>query len=154
MSILIKLILIGIISFPVLCNTTKSTVVQTTRVLYEECSAHSQAGMLDCLAVKSRESTDALRQAEKYAAASISKWDEDKNYINIALAKLDQSNGEFTRYRNTQCELFASLSGGGAGNAHDMGRLACTSELNSRRATLLRDSIADLPLKKFVKDIQ
>lgn len=142
-----QMILIGTFSFPLLCNATQSNIVQTERELYDECSAHSQAGMLDCLAAKASESTQVLAQAEKNAAASISKWDEDQKYINIALAKLVESNEEFARYRHTQCDLSASLSGGGAGNAHEMGRLACTSELNSRRAELLRDTIAGLPLK-------
>jgi uncharacterized protein YecT (DUF1311 family) len=117
------------------------------RALREECSAFSQAGMRDCLAKKAEKSQKALRQAEEKVANTLSKWDEDNKYIKQAKAKLAESNKEFAKYRETQCVFSASLSGGGAGNAHEMGRLACVVELNNRRAEQLRDAVSDLPLK-------
>jgi len=39
------------------------------------------------------------------------------------------------------------LSGGAAGNAREMGKLACQAELNQRRARQLRDAVAELPFK-------
>ncbi|WP_232444384.1 lysozyme inhibitor LprI family protein [Burkholderia ubonensis] len=51
------------------------------------------------------------------------------------------------KYREAQCEFSASLSGGGAGNAHEMGRLACIAELNTRRVEQLRNAVSGLPLK-------
>ncbi|WP_313620356.1 hypothetical protein [Achromobacter sp.] len=39
------------------------------------------------------------------------------------------------------------MSGGAAGNAREMGKLACQAELNQRRARQLRDAVAELPFK-------
>ena len=78
---------------------------------------------------------------------SLTQWDEDSKYINVAKAKPVASNREFPRYRDTECEFSASLSGGGAGNAHEMGRLACVAVLNNRRAEQLRNAVANLPLR-------
>lgn len=137
----------SIVLSPLLANATPGSAVQTERDLYEECSAYSQAGMRDCLAKKAKNSQEALRQAEEEAASLLSKWDEDGQYANRAKAKLAASNKEFAKYRETQCGFTASLSGGGAGNAHEMGRLACVAELNNRRAEQLRNAVSDLPLK-------
>ena len=115
--------------------------------MYEECSAFSQSGMRDCLAKKAENSQKALLQAEEKVVNTLSKWDEDNKYVSQAKGKLTASNKEFSKYRETQCEFSASLSGGGAGSAHEMGRLACVSELNNRRAEQLRDAVSDLPLK-------
>lgn len=147
MRTLIHINLISIAFFSLHGKATESNIVQTERELYEECSAHSQAGMLDCLATKAHESEQALAQAEKHAVATISQWDEDKKYISIALKKLVASHKNFAKYRTAQCELSASLSGGAAGNTQEMGRLACTTELNNRRTENLHQSIADIPLK-------
>lgn len=117
------------------------------RDLREECSAFSQAGMRDCLAKKTESSQKALRQAEEKVVNTLSKWDEDNKYVNQSKAKLAASNKEFAKYREAQCEFTASLSGGGAGHAHELGRLACVAELNNRRAAQLRDAVSDLPLK-------
>jgi uncharacterized protein YecT (DUF1311 family) len=132
---------------PMLAYAVSNIAVQTEREMYEECSAFSQAGMRDCLAKKAEASQKALRQAEDRVANTISKWDEDKKYVNQAKAKLAASNKEFEKYREAQCGFSASLSGGGAGDAHEMGRLACVAELNNRRAEQLRDVVSDLPLK-------
>ncbi|MCZ2134191.1 MAG: DUF1311 domain-containing protein [Burkholderiales bacterium] len=124
-----------------------ATQIQSEREMYEECSAFSQAGMRECLAEKAKGSLEALQQAEANAAKTLSQWDEDSKYANQAKAKLAESNRAFSKYRETQCRFSASLSGGGAGNAHEIGRLACEAELNHRRAAQLRDTVAKLPLK-------
>jgi hypothetical protein len=117
------------------------------KTLREECSASSQAGMRDCLASKAENSRKALRQAQEQAATAVGKWDEDGRYVSQARAKLATANREFSKYLDAQCEFAASLSGGGAGNSHEIGRLACIAELNGKRAEQLRDSVSDLPLK-------
>lgn len=136
-----------VVSLPVSALAASIAPVLGERALREECSAFSQAGMRDCLATKAENSQKALRQAEKKVAGTLSKWDEDRKYVSQAKANLAASNKEFAKYRDVQCEFFASLSGGGAGNAHEIGRLACVSELNNRRAEQLRDAVSDLPLK-------
>lgn len=78
---------------------------------------------------------------------ALSKWDEDGKYISLTKAKIAASSKEFARYRKAQCEFLASLSGGGAGNAYEMGRLACVAELNGRRAEQLSDAAANLTMK-------
>lgn len=117
------------------------------RALREECSAYSQAGTRDCLAQKSESSQKALRQAEEKVASTLSTWDEDHKYVNQAKVKLVASNKDFAKYRDAQCAFASSLGGGAVGNALDMRRLACVSELNNRRAEQLRDAVSDLPLK-------
>lgn len=121
--------------------------VQTEQMLYEICSSDSQAGMRDCLAGKAEESAKTLAAAEKEAAEAMSKWDEDRKYVDQAKTRLAASNQTFASYRSAQCEYSASLSGGAAGNAHQMGKLACQAELNQSRARQLRDAVADLPSK-------
>ncbi|MGF6550540.1 lysozyme inhibitor LprI family protein [Paraburkholderia atlantica] len=126
---------------------TSAAPVASERALREECSAFSQAGMRDCLAEKAEASRKALRRAEEKMAGTLSKWDEDDKYVNQAKAKLAASNRKFAQYREAQCDFAASLSGGGAGSAREVRRLACVSELNNRRAEQLRNAASDMPLK-------
>jgi C4-dicarboxylate-specific signal transduction histidine kinase len=132
---------------PALAFATSTASARDERALREECSALSQAGMLDCLATKAENSQKALRQAEEKVVGTLSKWDEDNKYVNRAKAKLAASNKEFSKYLETQCEFAASLGGGAIGAALKMRRLACVAELNNRRAEQLRDAVSDLPLK-------
>jgi|SRR5579863_1083600 len=135
------------LSLPSLTYAAPHGAVQTEKDLYEECGAYSQEGMRDCLAIKAAESQVVLKKTEETIGASLAKWDEDNKYVSLAKARLIASNKAFPKYREAQCEFSASLSGGGAGNAHEMGRLACVTELNSRRAEQLRNAVANLPLK-------
>lgn len=132
---------------PVVALAASDVLVLGERALREECSAFSQAGMRDCLATKAENSQRALRQAEERVARVISKWDEDSRYVSQAMTNLAASSKEFAKYREIQCAFASSLGGGAIGNALDMRRLACISELNDRRAEQLRDAVSDLPLK-------
>jgi uncharacterized protein YecT (DUF1311 family) len=135
------------LSFSSLTCAAPNGTVQTEKDLYEECGADSQAGMRDCLEKRADESQVALKKAEEMVGISLTKWDEDDKYVSLAKARLIASSKAFPKYREAQCEFSASLSGGGAGNSHEMGRLACVAELNSRRAEQLRNAVANLPLK-------
>ncbi|WP_234385296.1 lysozyme inhibitor LprI family protein [Paracidovorax avenae] len=117
------------------------------RALREVCSAYSQAGMRDCLSKKAADSQDDLRQARNNAISILSKWDEDAQYAGRSKVELTASDKDFEKYRDAHCKFRASLSGGGAGNSHEILRLACIAELNGTRARQLRDAVADLPLK-------
>ena len=132
---------------PVLALAASTAPALGERALREECSALSQAGMRDCLAKKAKDSQEALRQAEEKVASTLSKWDEDHKYINQARVKFAASNKDFAKYRDAQCAFASALGGGAIGNALNMQRLACVSELNNRRAEQLRDAVSDLPLK-------
>ncbi|MBB5410980.1 MULTISPECIES: lysozyme inhibitor LprI family protein [unclassified Paraburkholderia] len=144
----IKLICLGMaVCLPTLVLAASTALVASERALREECSAFSQAGMRDCLAEKAEASQKALRRAEEKMAGTLSKWDEDNKYVNQAKARLVASNSKFAKYRETQCQFAASLSGGGAGSAREVRSLACVAELNNRRAQQLRDAASDLPLK-------
>ncbi len=132
---------------PRLALAASTIAVASERALREECSAFAQAGMRDCLAKKAGESQASLQQAEKDAATTPSKWDEDDKYVIDAKTKLTRSNKEFEKYRQSQCDFLSSLVGGGAGNAHEIDRLACLAELNNRRAKQLRDAVSTLPSK-------
>jgi hypothetical protein len=100
--------------------------------------------MRDCLARKVEESQKALTSAEQRVVSALSNWDEEKKYIDLAKATFDISSTQFDLYRKDQCEFFASLTGGAAGDAHEIRRLACVAELNGRRAAQLRHAIANL----------
>lgn len=130
-----------------LTDTMAADGVQTEQELYATCSADSQAGMRDCLARAAEGSGKALAAAQREATAALDKWDEETRYVDQTKARLAASNRAFAEYRSAQCEWSASLSGGAAGNAHDMGKLACVAELNHRRARQLREAVEDLPLK-------
>jgi uncharacterized protein YecT (DUF1311 family) len=144
----ITLIGVGLaVCLPLLALAASTDPVLNERALREECSAFSQAGMRDCLAKKADESQKALKQIEDNVVSVLSKWDEDNKYISLAKAKLARSSKEFTKYRETQCEFSVSLSGGAAGNTHQIKHLACVAELNSRRTEQLRNGVANLPIK-------
>lgn len=143
-----KLILVCLTALLPLSTLAASTdPVVGERALRDECSAFSQAGMRDCLVKTAETSQKALRQAEEMVAGTLSKWDEDSKYVSLAKTRLAASSKEFARYRDAHCAFSLSLGGGAAGNALDMRRLACVSELNNRRAQQLRDAVSDLPLK-------
>jgi Lysozyme inhibitor LprI len=135
------------VCLPQLVIAGSTGVVLDERSLREECSAFSQAGMRDCLARRVEESQKALTRAEQRVVNALSNWDEDKKYIDLAKSRFGISSTRFNSYRKDQCEFFASLTGGAAGDAHEIRRLACVAELNSRRAEQLRTAVANLPTK-------
>ncbi|MGF6480622.1 lysozyme inhibitor LprI family protein [Paraburkholderia sp. JPY419] len=135
------------VCLPTMVLAASAVPVASERALREECSAFSQAGMRDCLAEKAEASKKTLRRAEEKMAGTLARWDEDEKYVNQARARLAASNRKFARYRESQCDFAASLTGGAAGNAHEISRLACVSELNNRRAEQLRNAASDMPLK-------
>ncbi|GAB2878891.1 hypothetical protein GCM10027093_12850 [Paraburkholderia jirisanensis] len=133
---------------PLSLQAATSKFVLDERALREECSAYPEAGMHDCLANKAAESQKALKNAENVVANALSRWDEDPKYVGLAKARLAASQQDFVKYRQSQCDFATSLTGGAAGNSHEIKRLACVAELNNRRAAQLSDSIVDLPLKQ------
>jgi uncharacterized protein YecT (DUF1311 family) len=118
------------------------------RALRVECSVYSEAGMRECLAKKAADSQKTLKRAENALAAALPRWDEDPKYVGQAKAKLAVSERAFIKYRQSQCDFAASLTGGASGNSHEIKRLACVAELNNRRAAQLSDAAADLALKQ------
>jgi hypothetical protein len=119
--------------------------VSSERDVREACSNHSQAGLRDCLTEKVKQSRSELIHAEELAAKTLSGWDEDSRYIRIAQGNLAESNSAFARYREAQCEFSASLSGGAAGNAREIRRMACVASLNGSRADDLRRTSSETP---------
>jgi len=138
---------VAAVCLPAIVLAASAAPATGERALLEECSAFSQAGMRECLEEKVENSQKALSQAEQKMVGTLSKWDEDNRYTRQAKANLVASNKKFAEYRETQCEFSASLSGGAPGNAHDIRRLACVSELNNRRAEQLGNAASNLPLK-------
>lgn len=77
-----KLIGFGLAAcLPALVLAASTAAVFDARALREECSTFSQVGMRDCLAKKAGSSQKALRQTEEKVARSLSKWDEDNQYV-------------------------------------------------------------------------
>jgi uncharacterized protein YecT (DUF1311 family) len=142
-----KRLILSAFLVPLALPVIASQSVPTKRDLYEMCGDYSQAEMRDCLAKQMRSSEIKLKRAEQTVTAALSKWDEDPPYIQAAQTALSNSKRAFAAYRRAQCEFSMSLSGGGAGNAREMGRLTCIAELNNRRAQQLQDSVLRLPVK-------
>jgi hypothetical protein len=132
---------------PITTLATSTTTILDEQTLREECSAFSQAGMRECLEKEVVKSQKALQKAEQKALNTLSKWDEKPKYISLAKANLIAANQDFARYRDTQCKFASSLGGAAAGNALEIQRLACVTELNNRRANQLHNATSDLHLK-------
>ncbi len=132
---------------PALVTATTVAPPSSERALREQCSTSSQASLRDCLAHQAKNSQQALQQTEESAADALKQWDESDRYADQARARLAASNQAFAQYRDAHCGFMASLVGGGAGNAHEIRRLACTAELDGNRAAQLRDAVIDLPAK-------
>jgi uncharacterized protein YecT (DUF1311 family) len=126
------------------CSSVAEPVLNQ-RALREECGALSQAHMRDCLTTKANESKESLRQAEADAVRVLSNWDEDEQYVEHAKTELAAAGRAFAQYRQMQCGFSSSLSGGAAGNARQIRRLACVAELNNQRAEQLRQAVYGLP---------
>ncbi|WP_244206586.1 lysozyme inhibitor LprI family protein [Caballeronia pedi] len=139
-------------TFAALCFSTVVLAAPTNHALREECSEFSQAGMRDCLAKKADESQQALTRAESNTTSALAKWDEDDKYVRAAKTDFANSNRAFAQYRSAQCKFSASLSGGGAGNAHEIQRFACVAELNDNRAEQLRAAASRLPRNRQQAD--
>ncbi|MFT4174295.1 MAG: lysozyme inhibitor LprI family protein [Rhodocyclaceae bacterium] len=117
------------------------------RMLHEECGWDSHASMRDCLARKAHETETWLRNAQAAALAAIDNWDEDARYRRESKRRFRAAERAFATYRATYCAFSASLGGGAAGGAHEMGRLGCVAILNSQHTAQLRSEVIDLPLK-------
>lgn len=146
-SALRSLALPFVLALPLLADAAPELAVQAAQEASEECSSFSQAERRDCLAENAELSRKALRQAEKKAAGTLSKWDETPRHIRQAKVELAAANKRFASYRDTQCGLAAALAGGAIGSALEMRRLACVSELNNRRTSQLNDWVSALPLR-------
>ncbi|WP_341829819.1 lysozyme inhibitor LprI family protein [Caballeronia zhejiangensis] len=123
--------------------------VLSEKELRAQCSSlhFSQVHVRACLEEKANQSERDLKQAEQNAISALAQWDEDDRFSRAARAGLSTSNKSFTQYREAQCKFSASLNGGAAGNSHEIRRLACIAELNSRRAEQLRSAASELPSK-------
>jgi hypothetical protein len=144
----IKFIYFGLtVGFTISVFSAQAASDMDVPALLDECNAFSQAGMHRCLKRKAEESLEVLRRTENKMADAISKWDEYEKYIAQSKTKLTASKKEFNRYRDVQCEFMASLSGGGAGNSHEIDRLYCIIELNYGRVKQLQDVVSDIPQK-------
>ncbi|MFP5390974.1 MAG: lysozyme inhibitor LprI family protein [Gammaproteobacteria bacterium] len=109
------------------------------------CSAHSQAGLRDCLVAQLKESGEVLARAEAQAGKDLAAWDEDARYIRQAQNRLKAAGSAHARYVQSECAFAAALVGGAAGNASEQRRMACVIRLNTARARQLAESTGALP---------
>lgn len=114
------------------------------RMLREECSANSQAGIRECLERQVVASEQAIRDAEGNVKNALGRWDEDKKYADLARKRAVKAAQAFKRNREAQCEFAAALGGGAIGNALDIRKLACVAELNFNRAKQLEYAASNL----------
>jgi uncharacterized protein YecT (DUF1311 family) len=127
------------------CRPVAAAPLQTESELRDECSGpNSESGMYDCLAARAKASALELRQAEIAMRVVLPKVDEWPRFVAEAKLKFVRSSREFARYRAAQCAFNAALVGAAAGNAHEIMRLACVTELNARRAEQLRQSAGSI----------
>lgn len=140
---------LGMALVALIASTGQAEPLPDERAARAECSyaEGGMAGMRQCLADMAVSSEKELRQAEKDVQARLDRWNEDAKYRSLAKRKLQPANAAFLKYREAHCDFAASLGGGGAGNTHEIGRLACVYELNSRRAAQLRSLVANLPVR-------
>lgn len=115
----------------------------TERQLREECSFDA-SGVRECLQKKLLESETALEAAETAVNEAISRWDTDAKLAKLARQKLTEASTSFTKYRVAQCAFASALGGSAIGNALEMRRLSCVTELNLRRAETLKSFSAEL----------
>ncbi len=147
MQITLKACILLAASLPLLALANAPQPPHDAASLREACGEYSQAGMRDCLIKHSKESELALDKAGKIAAGRIAGWDEEPGAIKKARAALVASGRHFIAYRDSQCQFVASLSGGAAGNAHEIRRLSCVAELNFERAEQLNSAVSGLAVK-------
>jgi uncharacterized protein YecT (DUF1311 family) len=125
----------------------KTDDIPNERAVRRACSdeALSEVDISECLEKAAATSEKTLKQAEYYALATLSGWDEDKEYIDLAKTRLITAGKTFAQFRADQCSFAASMGGGAIGAALEMRRNACIAELNLRRAKQLRDFMDTLP---------
>jgi uncharacterized protein YecT (DUF1311 family) len=141
------IIVVGALALTGHSGAVRAAEIQSERGAVEQCGAHSEAGMPECLAKMSYESSTALKHAEAQAIAALSKWDEDAKYVNLAKEKLKASSKAYERYRDAQCAFASSLGGGAIGNALEMRRLSCLVGMNARRIKQLDADSSTLPAR-------
>ena len=114
--------------------------------LRHQCSEafFTQIEVKACLEKALTSSTQALQKAEAAMEQALKNWDQDPRYIQTARKHLKAAHREFMEYRSQQCSLLSAINGGAAGNAFELRRLACTAELNNRRAAQLQEVVQEI----------
>ncbi len=141
------IIVVGALALQGYSGALWPTEIRSEPGALEQCGAHSEAGMRECLAKMSYETSTALKRAEAQAIAALSKWDEDAKYVNLAKEKLRASGKAYEQYRDAQCAFASSLGGGAIGNALELRRLSCLVGLNTERTKQLKTDASTLPAK-------
>lgn len=98
-------------------------------------------------AQQNAESEQRLHDAHSLLDHALLRWDASPAHLLTAqgaLAKADQS---FDQYRQKNCEWVTSFSQDAPSSAQKMEIDFCRSELNNRRAAILREAATLLPLK-------
>jgi hypothetical protein len=143
---IVKIIGLGIIlALPAVSRSASCTLDESA--LRDECGAYSQAGMRECLVKHVATSEQAIKEAEDRMKAALSRWDEDKKYVDVAKSRLVTASRVFNKNREAQCAFAAALGGGAIGNALEIKRLACVAELNYARARQVEAIAVELAVR-------
>jgi uncharacterized protein YecT (DUF1311 family) len=118
----------------------------TERESRDACS-YAMPSMVFCLANKAKTSDVELRRAEQSVRTALPKVDDWASMVTLAKRSFARSRREFLRYRAAQCDFNATLVGGAAGNAHEVMRQACVTELNTQRTELMRGAVRQIAFK-------
>lgn len=121
-----------------------SAAIASERVETDACSEYSQAEMRQCLKSKANESDAALKHAQQSTRDAISRWDEEPQYVALAIKRFDESTVAFEQLRLKRCAFEASLGGGAIGAALETRRLKCFVKLNRIHLEWLREDRVSL----------
>jgi uncharacterized protein YecT (DUF1311 family) len=145
--LLAKLCIYLLLSAPLQAFAEQESGILSESDLRGKCSENfgPQVAIRRCVEEAATTSEKTLKQAEDYALASLSGWETDKEYIDLAKTRLIAAGKTFEQFRADQCSFAASLGASAIGAALEMRRNACIAELNLRRAKQLRDFMDTLP---------
>lgn len=125
--------------FAVLATSTLAFAQRNLSASTECYKSGGHADARNCLEQKAEQSRANLHLAEESLKIFLASWDQEQQYKSDAANWLVKSSSLFDQYRQSQCELQASLAAG-ANGASDR-RLLCIIELNEKRSLELQNTI-------------
>jgi hypothetical protein len=103
-----------------------------TQDLYSQCSEDFfvSSEIVVCLTEKLAESEKRLVNAQKRALMLLDQWDVDQAHKAEAKKNIIESNREFKKYKQDNCNFSMSLMAGSVSNSHEIYEKACLASLN------------------------
>lgn len=119
------------------CSAANSATVEKT---INECwNGNDHRGMSECVATRATLAGDKLQAAERAMRVTISKSQEDANYLTPVQQHFESGVTSYRKYKDEQCSLREALASVGNGAAEI--KLACAAELDSARTEQLESGM-------------